>query len=64
MYINLVDQKEPKLDLENVEVFDSKHREFSMKKNNKIRKIIKIGNKELELHKNYLKSQLKKNFYE
>ena len=64
VYINLVDQKEPKLDLENAEVFDSKHREFSMKKNNKIRKIIKIGNKELELHKNYLKSQLKKNFYE
>ena len=63
VYINLIDQKEPKLNLENVGVFDAKISDNAIKKNNILRKIIKPSAKELELHRNYLKSQLKKNYY-
>ena len=63
VYINLIDQKEPKLNLENVGVFDAKISDNVIKKNNILRKIIKPSAKELELHRNYLKSQLKKNYY-
>ena len=64
VYINLVDQKEPKLNLENAEIFDSKFKDNPIKKNNNSRKIIKLSSAELELHKKYLKSDLQKNFYD
>ena len=64
VYINLVDQKEPKLNLENAEIFDSKFKDNPIKKNNNSRKIIKLSTAELELHKKYLKSDLQKNFYD
>jgi len=64
VYINLVDQKEPKLNLENVEFFDIKFKENLNKKNNKFRKIIKPSEKEQKLHKNFLKSNLQKNFFD
>jgi len=60
VYVNLVDQKEPKLNLESVETIDIN---FSNKVNNKSRIIIKPDNNELELHKKYLKSHLPKNYY-
>ena len=64
VYINLVDQKEPKLNLVNAEIFDLKFKDNLIKKNNNSRKIIKPSNVELELHKNYLKYNLQKNFYD
>jgi DNA polymerase-3 subunit epsilon len=63
IYINLIDQKEPQLNLKNVEVHSKKFADRSMKKNNNLRKIIKPSKKELELHNTYLKSQLRKNFF-
>ena len=66
VYVNLIDQKEPKFDLENIEnieIFDSKFSKNINKKNNISREIIRPSNKELELHKKYLKSHLPKNYY-
>jgi len=61
VYINLSDQKEPKLNLENAEVRVSN---FNQKTNNKIvRKIIKPSSEEMNNHKKYLKLDLKKNFF-
>ena len=63
VYINLVDQKEPRLNLESGGVVNLNiNKEINNKKNN-LRKIIKISNKEIEAHKNYLKTSLPKNFY-
>ena len=63
VYINLVDQKEPKLNLKSAEISDLKFKDNIDKKNNNSRKIIKPNSEELELHKNYLKSYLNKNFF-
>ena len=63
VYINLVDQKEPKLNLVNAEIFDLKFKDNLIKKNNNSRKIVKPSSVELELHRNYLKYYLQKNFY-
>ena len=63
VYINLVDQKEPKLNLVNAEIFDLKFKDNLIKKNNNSRNIVKPSSVELELHRNYLKYYLQKNFY-
>ena len=63
VYINLVDQKEPKLNLVNAEIPDLKFKDNLIKKNNNSRKIVKPNSVELELHRNYLKYHLQKNFY-
>ena len=63
IYINLIDQKEPRLNLKNAEVYGKKIGGQSMQKDNNLRKIIKPSKKELELHNTYLKSQLRKNFF-
>jgi len=63
VYINLLDQKEPKLKLENNEIMGLKLDNKIENKNNKIRKVIKPSIYELELHKKYLKSSLPKNYY-
>tara|TARA_Y100000590_G_C15535938_1_gene945025 strand:+ start:259 stop:936 length:678 start_codon:yes stop_codon:yes gene_type:complete len=63
VYVNLVDQKAPKLNLENSEIIDAKINEGVVKKNNVLRKIIKASGEELQLHKKYLKSDLSKNYY-
>jgi len=63
IYINLIDQKEPRLNLKNIEVYSNNFGDQSIQKNNNLRKIIKPSKKELELHNAYLKSQLKKNFF-
>ena len=62
VYINLLDQKEPKLNLENSEIISQKFND-NMYKNNISRKIIKISDEEIQLHKKYLKSSLQKNYY-
>ena len=61
VYVNLLDQKEPKLNLENNEMVDTN---FDDKLNNiNLRKIINPNNNELELHKKYLKSLLPRNYF-
>ena len=62
IYINLIDQKEPKFNLENIEIIDSKFSN-STNKNNISKEIIKPSHEELQLHKKYLKSHLPKNYY-
>ena len=64
VYINLVDQKEPKLNLVNAEIPDLKSKDNLIKKNNNSRNIVKPSSVELELHRNYLKYHLQKNFYD
>ena len=63
VYINLVDQKEPKLNLKSAEISNIKLKDDFSKKKNNSRKIIKPSSKELEFHKKYLKSNLPKNFF-
>ena len=63
VYINLIDQKEPKLNLENAEILNVKINSDKNHTKDKKRKIIKPSDQELKLHKNYLKQQLKKNFF-
>ena len=60
VYINLIDQKEPTLNFQNDEV------KISLKNNvniNYFKKIIKPTSDELKKHKEYLKNNLKKNFF-
>ena len=63
VYINLIDQKEPKLNLENEDVFNIKLKNDIRNSSNKLRKIIKPSSEELKLHNDYKKNQLKKNFF-
>ncbi len=62
IYVNLVDQKTPKLNLENVEIIDLKPNDNTNIKK-KLRLVVKPDNDELQLHKKYLKSDLPKNYY-
>ena len=64
VYINLVDQKEPKLNLKNVEIFDLKLNNNLRRNNSNTRKVVRPTSEELKLHKNYLKYYLQKNFYD
>jgi DNA polymerase-3 subunit epsilon len=60
VYINLIDQKEPTLD------FQNKDNEISEKNNLNVayyKKVIKITPDEVKNHKEYLKNNLKKNFF-
>jgi len=63
IYVNLLGQKEPKLDLENAEITNSEYNINTKKNNSILRKIVKLNDDELQLHKKYLKSQLPKNNY-
>ena len=63
IYVNLADQKDPKLKLESSEIINSKLIDNISKKDSIIRKIIKPTNDELKLHQKYLKSSLSKNYY-
>ena len=63
VYINLVDQREPKLNLQNSEILDPMFENRFANTNNKLRKIVKPSNEELGLHKKYLTNYLKKNYY-
>ena len=58
VYINLLDAKEPKFNLSNNSL---EHNVFKIKDYSKI--IIKISEDEIKKHNNFLKSELKKNFY-
>ena len=63
IYVNLVDQKEPKLNLESTEIIDAKFDNNINRKSNKAKRIIVPNNEELQLHKKYLKLHLPKNYY-
>ena len=63
IYVNLLGQKEPKLNLENAEITNSEYNINTKKNNSILRKIVKLNDDELQLHKKYLKSQLPKNNY-
>ena len=63
IYVHLQDKKELKLNLESGGITDLKYN-FNARKNNSIlRKIVKLRDDELKLHKKYLQSQLLKNNY-
>ena len=63
VYVNLVDQKEPKFNLESAEIIDAKFDNNINRKSNKATRIIKPNNEELQLHKKHLKLHLPKNYY-
>ena len=63
VYINLIDQKEPKLNLEHEDGFNIKIKNIINISKNTLRKIIKPSAEEIKLHNEYKKTQLKKNFY-
>ena len=63
VYINLLDQKEPKLDLESKDIPDIKLNNQVNEMKNIKRKVIKISDEELELHKKFVKTSLQKNFF-
>jgi len=63
VYINLLDQKTPKLNLENTETVNLKLNNDVSNEKNKSRRIIKPTEDEILLHKKYLKSDLQKNYY-
>jgi len=61
VYINLLDQREPKLNLESNDFANLKASNQPHIKKNILRKILKVSNEELTLHKRFLKSSLQKN---
>jgi len=60
VYINLIDQKEPTL---NFKVFEEEVLNKNLNNNIYCKKIIFPNKNEVNLHKKYLKSKLKKNFF-
>ena len=60
VYINLIDQREPTLDFK---VIENEEISFNSSSNKYCKKIIYPTKDELEQHKKYLKSNLKKNFF-
>ena len=61
VYINLLDQKEPTLNFKNED--NEKITINSNNKNEYYKKVIKPTEEEIKLHKEYLKNNLKKNFF-
>ena len=63
VYINLLDQKEPKLNLESKDISDIKlNNQLNEIKNIK-RKVIEISKEELELHKKFIKTSLQNKYF-
>ena len=59
VYINLIDQKEPTLDLDiKDENIDTQNKSILY-----FKKIIKPSDEEIKNHKEYLKNHLKKNYF-
>ena len=63
VYVNLLDQKEPKLNLVNRGVVDQNIGNESKTIKKTLRKIIDLSEEELVLHKKYLRADLAKNNY-
>ena len=60
VYINLIDQKEPTLNFKNQELENT---DINVKKSDYFKKVVKPSIDELTKHKEYLKINLKKNFF-
>jgi DNA polymerase-3 subunit epsilon len=60
VYINLIDQKEPTLNFQSEEVATNQKNNTNM---NYYKKIVKPTDEELKKHREYLKDNLKKNFF-
>ena len=60
VYINLIDQKEPTLNFQNQ---DNDKIDINLTNDLYCKKIVKPTLEEIQLHKNYLKTNLKKNFF-
>ena len=60
VYINLIDQKEPTLNFQNIDQHNLENRDLNI---NYFKKVVKPNDKELMEHKIYLKENLKKNFF-
>ena len=60
VYINLIDQKEPTLDFQNLQIENLKSNNLN---NDYFKKIIKPTPEEIEKHKEYINKNLKKNFF-
>ena len=63
VYINLVDQKEPKLNLESLDILSDKSNNNIGQNSNISFKIIRPSKQELESHKKYLTTSLPKNYF-
>ena len=63
VYINLADQKEPKLNFEKGENINSDIETNLVKVLSYSKKIVKLTDEELQKHQLFLKANLKKNFY-
>jgi DNA polymerase III subunit epsilon len=60
VYINLIDQKEPTLDFNNLDLLVN---ETKKQKVLYFKEVVKLSSDEIENHKKYLKINLKKNFF-
>ena len=60
VYINLIDQKEPTLNFQNQ---DNNKIDLKLTNNLYCRRVVKPTSEEIQLHNNYLKTNLKKNFF-
>jgi DNA polymerase-3 subunit epsilon len=60
VYINLTDQKEPTLDFN---LTEDKMKITKSRNNLYCKKVVQLNDKEIQLHKEYLKTSLKKNFF-
>jgi DNA polymerase-3 subunit epsilon len=60
VYINLIDQKEPTLNFQNEEIKNNQKSNITV---NYFKKIVLPTTEELKKHKEYLKNNLKKNFF-
>ena len=60
VYINLIDQKEPTL---NFNLSENKKEVAQFNNNSYCKKVVQLNNEEIQLHKEYLKANLKKNFF-
>tara|TARA_B100000287_G_C20565592_1_gene754357 strand:+ start:114 stop:782 length:669 start_codon:yes stop_codon:yes gene_type:complete len=61
VYINLLDQKEPKFDLDIEKINNQKSLDNTTINYHK--EVIRPSNEEIQLHKKFLKSEIKKNFF-
>ena len=58
VYINLLDVKEPKFNLSS-----NSSKQSSVTKNSYNKKVVEISESEVNMHKDFIKKELKKNFY-
>ena len=63
VYINLIDQREPTFNLTDTEIIDEESLSLNKKNISYYKRVIKPSKEELLEHENYLKYNLKKNFF-